>query len=202
MQASKIIEKYRIIPVVVINRAEDTLPLMQKLLAGGLPVAEITFRTPCAKEAIEIAVREFSEMLIGAGTVINAGQCRSAAAAGARFIVSPGFSREVAETCKELSLPYYPGCVTPSEIMDALSLGLNILKFFPAQVYGGLSSINALGAAFPSVKFIPTGGVDNSNLREYLSNPRIYAVGGSFMMKGEIEKVTAEAVKIAMEASI
>ncbi len=199
MTANEIIEKYRVIPVVVLKNLEETVPAITALTKGGLPVAEITFRTACAKDAIILAKKEFPQMLIGAGTVINGSQCDEALKAGAEFIVSPGFSKEVMEVCNKHNIPYFPGCVTPTEIMEALSYGLDILKFFPAQVYGGLSAINALGAAFPQVRFIPTGGADNSNLAEYLKNPKIYAVGGSFMMKGDIASVTAEAMKIVKE---
>jgi 2-dehydro-3-deoxyphosphogluconate aldolase/(4S)-4-hydroxy-2-oxoglutarate aldolase len=196
MKVNEIIEKYKVIPVVVINKAEETAPTLKKLVEGGLPIAEITFRTACAKDAISAAVKEFPDMLIGAGTVINGEQCRFAIGAGAKFIVSPGFSKEVLSVCQEKNVPYFPGCITPTEIMEALSCGLDILKFFPAQIYGGLKAINALGAAFPGVRFIPTGGVDNINLAEYLANPKVYAIGGSFMMKGDIAAVTAEAMKI------
>ena len=125
-------------------------------------------------------------MNIGAGTVINKEQCLQALEAGAKFIVSPGLSIEVARICKERNIPYYPGCVTPTEIMMALDLGINIVKFFPANVYGGLKALKALSAPFPQVKFIPTGGADLSNLKEFLDFDKVYAVGGSFMMKGDI----------------
>ncbi|MDR2201681.1 MAG: bifunctional 4-hydroxy-2-oxoglutarate aldolase/2-dehydro-3-deoxy-phosphogluconate aldolase [Clostridiales bacterium] len=196
MQVNEIIKRYGVVPVVVLNGVEETVPVLNRLRIGGLPIAEITFRTACAKDAVRLAVKTFPDMLIGAGTVITAEQCGEAAEAGAKFIVGPGFSAGVAEACKKRGLPYFPGCVTPSEIMTALSFGLNVLKFFPAQVYGGLKAINALGAAFPNVKFIPTGGVDNSNLAEYLSNPKVYAVGGSFMLKGDVQKTTEEAMEI------
>ena len=125
-------------------------------------------------------------MHIGAGTVINTEQARTAIAAGAEFVVSPGLSAGVAEVCRAAGVPYYPGCVTPTEIMTALELGITTVKFFPANVYGGLASIRALSAPFPQVKFLPTGGVDLSNLAEYLACDRVAAVGGSFMMKGDI----------------
>jgi 2-dehydro-3-deoxyphosphogluconate aldolase/(4S)-4-hydroxy-2-oxoglutarate aldolase len=132
-------------------------------------------------------------MCIGAGTVLNAEQARDAIAAGAKFIVSPGLSASVAEVCREKDIPYIPGCVTPTEIMAALDLGIHLVKFFPANVYGGLSAIRALAAPFTSVKFLPTGGVDLSNLAEFLACDKIVAVGGSFMMKGDI---TANCKKI------
>lgn len=186
----------QVIPVVVINDEKETIEILSKLREGGINCAEITFRTACAKEAIAIGTKAFEDMNIGAGTVINAEQAKSAVQAGARFIVSPGFSDEVARYCTDEKIPYYPGCVTPSEIMRALSYGLNVVKFFPAGVYGGLKAMKALSAPFPQVRFIPTGGVDLSNLKEYLDFDKVYAVGGSFMMKGDIVKNCKEIVKI------
>lgn len=186
----------QVIPVVVINDANDTVATLSKLREGGINCAEITFRTACAKEAIAIGVKEFADMNIGAGTVINEEQAKSAVEAGAKFIVSPGFSDEVARYCIANGVPYYPGCVTPTEIMRALYYGLNIVKFFPAGVYGGLKAMKALAAPFPQIKFIPTGGVDLANLKEYLDFDKVYAVGGSFMMKGDIVNNCKEIVKI------
>lgn len=186
----------QVIPVVVINDEKETIEILSKLREGGINCAEITFRTACAKEAIAIGTKAFEDMNIGAGTVINAEQAKSAVQAGAKFIVSPGFSDEVARYCTDENIPYYPGCVTPTEIMRALSYGLNDVKFFPAGVYGGLKAMKALSAPFPQVRFIPTGGVDLSNLKEYLDFDKVYAVGGSFMMKGDIVKNCKEIVKI------
>lgn len=186
----------QVIPVVVINDEKETIEILSKLREGGINCAEITFRTACAKEAIAIGTKAFEDMNIGAGTVINAEQAKSAVQAGAKFIVSPGFSGEVARYCTDEKIPYYPGCVTPTEIMRALSYGLNVVKFFPAGVYGGLKAMKALSAPFPQIKFIPTGGVDLSNLKEYLDFDKVYAVGGSFMMKGDIVKNCKEIVKI------
>ncbi len=186
----------QVIPVVVINDEKETIEILSKLREGGINCAEITFRTACAKEAIAIGTKAFEDMNIGAGTVINAEQAKSAVQAGAKFIVSPGFSDEVARYCTDEKIPYYPGCVTPTEIMRALSYGLNVVKFFPAGVYGGLKAMKALSAPFPQVRFIPTGGVDLSNLKEYLDLDKVYAVGGSFMMKGDIVKNCKEIVKI------
>ena len=176
----------RVIPVVVIKDIADTLPTLGALREGGINVAEITFRTACAKDAIALGVKEFPDMNIGAGTVINAEQCEEALAAGAKFIVSPGLSDEVAKICREKGVTYYPGCVTPTEMMRAIALGITVVKFFPANVYGGLKAIKALSAPFPQLRFLPTGGVDLSNLKEFLECDKIYAVGGSFMMKGDI----------------
>ena len=143
------IEQMRLVPVVTIQRIEDADEMLGALVAGGLPVAEICFRTDCAEEAIKLAVKKYPDMLVGAGTVINKEQCERAIKAGAKFIVSPGLSEEVAEVCKEKDVPYLPGIVTPTEIMKALSLGLTNLKFFPAGNFGGLNTIKALSAAFP-----------------------------------------------------
>lgn len=176
----------KIIPVVVIKDVKDTVPMLKALKDGGINCAEITFRTACAAEAISLAVKEFPEMNIGAGTVINLDQAQKAVDAGAKFLVSPGLSASVAKFASEQEIPYYPGCVTPTEIMQALELGINVIKFFPANVYGGLKALKALSAPFPQIKFIPTGGVDLDNLAEFLSFDKIYAVGGSFMMKGDI----------------
>ena len=175
-----------VIPVVVIRSPEETLPTLSALREGGIPVAEITFRTSCAAEAIRVGRKAFPEMNIGAGTVINAEQAKAAIGADARFIVSPGLSEEVADVCEQARIPYLPGCVTPTEIMRALALGITTVKFFPANVYGGLSALRALAGPFPQVKFIPTGGADLSNLRQWLDQPMIAAVGGSFMMKGDV----------------
>jgi 2-dehydro-3-deoxyphosphogluconate aldolase/(4S)-4-hydroxy-2-oxoglutarate aldolase len=178
----------KVIPVVVINKVEDTIPTMQALCDGNLPVAEITFRTACAEEAIKIATQNFPDMYVGAGTVINLDQCVRAHKAGAKFIVSPGLSKEVAVYCNENNLPYYPGCVTPTEIMQAIDLGLKVVKFFPANVYGGLKAVKALAGPFPQIKFIPTGGVSLENLKEFLDCDKIFAIGGSWMMKGDIKE--------------
>lgn len=185
-----------VIPVVVIKDAADTVKTLEALRAGGINRAEITFRTACAEEAIRTGCAAFPDMEIGAGTVINAAQAKRAAEAGARFIVSPGFAEDVAEFCAERGMTYYPGCVTPTEIMRALAHGLNVVKFFPAAEYGGIATMKALSAPFPQVRFIPTGGVSLANLKEYLDFDKVYAVGGSFMMKGDITANCKEIVKI------
>ena len=176
------------IPVVVIKELSETDKILSALKADGINCAEITFRTACAKEAIEYAVKNYPEMSIGAGTVINAEQCRAALKAGAKFIVSPGLSVSVAEVCCESGVPYYPGCVTPTEIMQALELGITTVKFFPANIYGGLKALKALSAPFPQVRFIPTGGVDRGNIDEFLSFDKVAAIGGSFFVKEALEK--------------
>lgn len=188
--------KTKLVPVVVFKSTTEIKPTLDALKAGGIEVAEICFRTACAEEALIQAIKEYPDMLIGAGTVINADQANKAIKAGAKFIVSPGLSLEVAKVCKEHNITYLPGVVTPTEIMRALDLGITYLKFFPAGVYGGLKAIKALSAAFPQVKFIPTGGVDNSNLKEFISEKAIFAVGGSWLLKGDIKANSETAVKI------
>lgn len=170
------------IPVVVIKELSQTDTILTALKKHGINCAEITFRTACAAEAIEYACKNYPDMNVGAGTVINAEQCERALAAGAKFIVSPGLSVAVANVCKEHGVPYYPGCVTPTEIMQALDLGINIVKFFPANVYGGLKALKALSAPFPQVKFIPTGGVNRENIEEFFAFDKVFAVGGSFFV--------------------
>ena len=182
----------KFVPVVVIKELPETDKILTALKNNGIHCAEITFRTACAAEAIAYAVKNYPDMEIGAGTVINAQQCRQALEAGATFIVSPGLSPAVAEVCKENNIPYYPGCVTPTEIMAALELGITTVKFFPANVYGGLKALKALSAPFPQVKFIPTGGVDRSNIDEFLAFDKIAAIGGSFFVKEALDKMEAE----------
>lgn len=178
----------RFIPVVVIKNLDDTEKILTALKKDGINCAEITFRTACAKDAIALAVEKFPDMNVGAGTVINGRQCVEALNAGAKFIVSPGLSVEVAEICKANDVPYYPGCVTPTEIMQALDLGITTVKFFPANVYGGLKALKALSAPFPQVKFIPTGGVNRENLDEFLAFDKVAAVGGSFFVEEALNK--------------
>ena len=182
----------KFIPVVVIKEMAETDKILKALKNNGINTAEITFRTACAAEAIAYAVKNYPDMEIGAGTVINAAQCEAALAAGATFIVSPGLSPAVAEICNNKNIPYYPGCVTPTEIMAALELGITTVKFFPANVYGGLKALKALSAPFPQVKFIPTGGVDRSNIDEFLAFDKIAAIGGSFFVKESLDKMEAE----------
>lgn len=178
-------EKY--LPVVVVKEVGELDRILPALQKSGVHTAEITFRTDCAAEAIRYAAAHYLEMTVGVGTVINAAQCREALAAGAQFIVSPGLSAGVAELCRERDVPYYPGCVTPTEIMQALELGLRTVKFFPAEVYGGLDALRALAAPFPQVRFIPTGGIDRRNLNDYLAFDPVVAVGGSFFVKEALD---------------
>ena len=177
-----------IVPVVVIDKVEDAVPCAKALLAGGVDVMEITFRTAAAPEAIKAVSEACPDMLVGAGTVLNLEQCKLACRMGAKFIVSPGFDRDVVAYCIENGIATTPGCVTPTEITAAVNMGLKVIKFFPANVYGGLSAIKALSGPFPQVKFLPTGGVDMNNICEFLAFEKIIAVGGSFMMKGDIKE--------------
>lgn len=183
-----IIEKVKIVPVVKLDSASDAVAVVNALSAGGIPVAEITFRTLSAPEAIAAACLNCPDALIGAGTVVNAAQAETAVKCGAKFIVSPGYSEAVNAFCREAGVLYVPGAVTPTEIMKVLDGGNRIVKFFPASVYGGVKALKALGAPFTDVAFIPTGGVDNENLKEYLSLKNVLAVGGSWMVKDSLIK--------------
>ncbi len=185
-----------VVPVVVLDKTEDAVPTANALLAGGVDVMEITFRTACAPDAIEAVAKACPDMLVGAGTILNLDQCKLAVEKGAKFIVSPGFDGEVVAWCVENGIAVCPGCVTPTEIMAALKLGLNVVKFFPANVYGGLNAMKNLSAPFGGVKFLPTGGVNTANIKEYFSAPFIHAVGGSWICPkadiaaGNFEKIT------------
>ena len=186
-----------VVPVVVLEHAKDAVPTAKAMAAGGIDVMEITFRTAAAVDSIRAVSENCPEMLVGAGTVITLEQCKKAVASGARFIVAPGFDEEVVRWCVENNVPVTPGCVTPTEIMAAMKLGLKVVKFFPAGVYGGLSAMKALSGPFGGIKFIPTGGVNAQNLAEYISAPFIHAVGGSWVCPkadisaGNFEKITA-----------
>jgi len=175
------IAKIGIVPVIAIENAADAPALGRALLAGGLPVAEVTFRTAAGEEAIRRMAAEVPEVLVGAGTVLNAAQAKRAMEAGARFIVSPGLDAETVRFCLQEKIPVFPGCATPSEMQAALNLGLTHLKFFPAQQAGGLAYIKAVSAAYPQLSFMPTGGIGPENLRKYLAFEKIFACGGSWM---------------------
>lgn len=170
-----------VVPVVVIDHAEDAVPTAKALLAGGIDVMEITFRTEAASDAIAAVAEECPDMLVGAGTVVTLEQCKKAVSLGAKFIVAPGFDAEVVKWCVEHQITITPGCVTPTEIMAARELGIRVIKFFPAGVYGGLSAMKALSGPFGDIKFIPTGGVNAKNCGEFISAPFIHAVGGSWV---------------------
>jgi len=197
------IQKIGIVPVVVLNDAKDAKPLAKALVAGGLPCAEVTFRTDAAAESIKIMTAEFPEMLVGAGTVLTTEQVDRAIEAGAKFIVSPGLNPKVVKYCQEKGVPITPGTANPSDIEAALELGLEVVKFFPAEAAGGLKMIKAMAAPYVNMKFMPTGGINADNLNSYLDFPKIIACGGSWMVNSklisegkfdEIEKLTREAV--------
>lgn len=201
-----VIKEKKIVPVVKLDRVEDALPLAKALLDGGLPVAEITFRTDAAEEAIRQIRNKYPEMLCGAGTVVNLDQAERAVSAGAAFIVSPGLSREVIQYAQKNHIPVLPGCCTPTEIMEAMNCGLTVVKFFPAKQFGGLDTIKALSAPFPGMMFMPTGGISAENLRTFLDFNKIYACGGSWMVADnlikegrfdEIARLTKDAVELA-----
>ena len=182
------IQKMGIIPVVVIDDVKDAVPLAKALCEGGLPCAEVPFRTAAAEESIRIMAEKFPEMLIGAGTVLTTDQVDRAVAAGAKFIVSPGTNPKVVKYCVEKNIPITPGTCTPSEVEQALEHGLEVVKFFPAEQAGGLKMIKAMAAPYVGVKFMPTGGISPENVREYLAYDRIIACGGSWMVKGDLIK--------------
>jgi 2-dehydro-3-deoxyphosphogluconate aldolase / (4S)-4-hydroxy-2-oxoglutarate aldolase len=192
-----------IVPVIAIENADDAEPLAQALEAGGLPCAEVTFRTRAGQEAIARIARSRPGIHLGAGTVLTVDQAQKAIDAGAKFIVSPGFNRKVVEYCLANNISITPGVLTPSEIEAALEYGLEVVKFFPAEAGGGLAYLKAISAPYKSLKFIPTGGIDESNLLAYLKFPKVHACGGSWMVKPEmisnhqfddIRKITAAAV--------
>lgn len=194
-----------IIPVIVLNDTKDAIPLAKALLKGGIDIVEITFRTDAAEESIRVISKEFPEMLVGAGTIINLEQLEKAYKAGAKFIVSPGFDKEIVDRCKELGLDIFPGAVTPTEIIQLTKENLEVAKFFPASNYGGLTTIKSLSGPFTNIKFIPTGGIDSNNLKEYLESNKVLAVGGSWICNtklieagrfDEITKLTKEAKDI------
>jgi len=200
----KQIENLGIVPVVKIDNAKDALPLAQALIDGGLPVAEITFRTDAAEEAIQRITSSIPDILVGAGTVLTVDQAERAVKAGAKFIVSPGFSSSVVTFCKEREIVINPGITTPTEIQMALEQGIDVVKFFPASVFGGIKALKAMSAPYTMVKFIPTGGVSIDNLVEYIMFPKVLAVGGSWMVKAdlikegkfdEITRLTREAIE-------
>ena len=180
------ISKIGVVPVIKLNHPErDAAPLAQALCKGGLPVAEVTFRAAGADQAIRIMKETCPDMIVGAGTVLTVAQVQAAVDAGAQFIVSPGFSYVIADKCKELNVPHFPGVTTPTEYQMALPYGYEVVKFFPAEQSGGLAKIKALSAPFPMLKVMPTGGISLKNLEEYLSCPVIAACGGSYMVKAD-----------------
>ena len=200
------IAAFGVVPVVVLNDPDEALPVAGALLRGGLPVAEITFRTDAAEEAIRRISRNCPDMLVGAGTVLTTEQVGRAVAAGAQFIVSPGFDPEIVDYCITKDIPVFPGCTTASEVAWGVKRGLHNLKFFPAEQCGGVATIKALCAAYTGVRFMPTGGIGPQNLESYLACDKILCCGGSWMVKSdlikagrfdEIERLTKEAVELA-----
>ena len=210
MDTNKIISEIGVVPVIKLNNPErDAAPLAKALCEGGLPVAEVTFRAAGADKAIKIMSETCPDMLVGAGTVMTTEQVDKAKAAGAKFVVTPGLDIEIVKYCQQVGMPIYPGCTTPTDYHAAFKLGLEVLKFFPAEQSGGLAKIKAMAAPFPMFKVMPTGGVSLKNLKEYISCPVICACGGSYMVtadlidNGEWDKIIElckESVKIVKEA--
>ena len=204
----KALGEYGIVPVVVLNDAKDAEPLAKALCEGGLKCAEVTFRTAAAEESIKIMAEKFPDMLVGAGTVLTTEQVDRAVAAGAKFIVSPGLNPKVVKYCVEKGIPVCPGTCTPSEMEQAMDLGLDVVKFFPAEPSGGVKFIKAGAAPYTMLKFMPTGGVNATNVRDYLAYDKILCCGGSWMVKGslieagefdKIVEMTKEAAAIVKE---
>lgn len=199
-------QKLGVVPVVVLEDAKDALPLAEALVRGGLPCAEVTFRTEAAAESIRLMSEKYPEMLVGAGTVLTTEQADLAVKAGARFIVSPGFDPEIVDYCLGKNIPVFPGCVTPSEVAQAVKRGLKVVKFFPAEQAGGIAMIKAMAAPYHNIRFMPTGGINPGNLKDYLSCDKILCCGGSWMVKGdmirngEFEKIQ-DLVKEAKESA-
>ena len=200
-----------IVPVIALDDAKDASPLAEALCRGGLPCAEITFRTDAAEESIRIMTKKFPEMLVGAGTVLTTEQADRAISAGARFLVSPGINPDVVKHCLAKGYPIVPGCATPSEVETAISLGLDTVKFFPAEAAGGIAMIKAMSAPYGKMKFMPTGGIGEGNLNDYLSFAKIFACGGSWMAPkklisegkfDEIERLTRGAVSSMLDIKI
>ena len=205
------IGKIGIVPVVALDRAEDALPLGKALMIGGIPCAEVTFRTAAAKEAISIMTSNFPDMLVGAGTVLTCKQVDEAVAAGAKFIVSPGLNPEVVKYCVDKGIPVTPGVATPSEVEQAIGLGLDVVKLFPAEAAGGLPMIKAMSAPYTSMKFMPTGGINKDNIATYLAFNKVLACGGSFMVDkkliaagrfDEVTRLSREAVDAVLGFSL
>lgn len=205
----ELIGELGIVPVVRLEQPAEGIPLARALLAGGLPCAEVTFRTQAAVDAIRQMTAAIPDVVVGAGTVVSVDQARQAVEAGARFIVSPGFGPKVVEWCLQARVPVLPGVATPSDILQALDHGLSILKFFPAESLGGIPTLEAIAAPFGGVRFVPTGGITVANLGAYLKLPAVFAVGGSWLVAprliaagrfDEITRLTQEAVSAVRQA--
>ncbi len=195
-----------IIPVIALHNEGHAVPLAKALIAGGIPAAEVTFRTEAAEGAIRAMVENCPDILVGAGTILNVEQCQKAMDAGAKFIVSPGYNQDVVDHCIAKNVPILPGCTNPSDMTRAVNSGLEVVKFFPAEVSGGLSYIKNVAPVFPNLKFMPTGGISPKNVGEYLAYDRIIGCGGSWMVKSDMiaaekfDEITAlcqEAVALA-----
>lgn len=209
----KQIEDLGIVPVVVLDDAKDALPLAQALVNAGLSCAEVTFRTAAAAESIKLMTQKFPQMIVGAGTVLTVEQAQKAIDSGAKFIVAPGLNAEIVKFCQSKNMPIVPGVMTPGEIEEALGLGLNYVKFFPAKQAGGAEMIKALAAPYKTLRFMPTGGIDEKNLEDFAKLPMVFACGGSFMVKNalikagdfakveELSKVALQKVKDARSAA-
>jgi len=196
------VESVRLVPVVVIDDAADAIPTAEALKAGGVPIMEITLRTKAGLSAIEAVAKAVPDILVGAGTVLSTEQAEKSISAGAKFVVLPGFDAGIVSLCLEKGVPVFPGCVTPTEIMAAMSMGLDVLKFFPANVYGGIKAIKALSGPFPEVRFMPTGGADLSNLKDFLI-PQVLAVGGGWLCpRGDIKAKNFDAITKACAESV
>ncbi len=202
MKITERVQTIGIVPVVSIPKLEHALPLAESLLEGGLPCAEITFRTASAAEAIAQISKKFPDLFLGAGTVLTIDQVRTAIDAGAQFIVSPGTNPAVVEFCRSKNVTIFPGVCTPSEIEIALDAGVDILKFFPAEPMGGVKFLKAVCAPYRNVRFIPTGGIDTKNIGQYLALPQVVACGGSWMVKPELMEAGdfAKVKQLAAEA--
>ncbi len=202
------VEKTGVVPVVVLEKVEDAVPMASALVTGGLPAAEVTFRTAAAADCIHEMAEKCPDILVGAGTVVNLEQCKKAVDAGAKFIVSPGYDMAIIDWCLEHEINLIPGGVTPAELTTLINLGFDITKFFPANLYGGLKAIEALAAVFVGHRFMPTGGVSPDNVRDFLGSKAILAAGGTWMVKpnlfadgdfSRVEALTAEAAAAVRE---
>jgi len=180
------IGKYKLVPVVIMTNAKDAIALGKAILAGGLPIVEITLRTDAAITAIETLANEFPELLVGAGTVLSVEQVQKAVKAGAKFIVTPGFNTKVVDYCVKNNIPIIPGISSPTLIEMALERNLKVVKFFPAEALGGISFLKAIAAPYPNIKFIPTGGINQTNIKNYLAYDRVFACGGSWMVENSL----------------
>lgn len=182
------IEEIKFVPLIVLEEEEDAIPMAEALKNGGIPIAEVTFRTKAAKAVIEKMSKGVPELLVGAGTVHDIEQAEEAVKAGAKFIVTPGFNRKIVRWCQEHEVDVIPGTVTPADLEQALELGLSFCKFFPAEAYGGVKTLKALAGPYAGIRFMPTGGINEKNWKEYLKLSNVVAVGGSFMVPEELVK--------------